>query len=218
MTADHRFRLICQYIPGEQNTGQNQKEEKERTLRCHCSKVFNARGPMTDLSRQQRFSRNVKDNDMRGIGGHAFRHKGYNFPSHEQMDKFKKHGLPYDIDKKMRELIILLNESGYKTGGSCSGHSKEDRGFITILPDRSDPFLYEVKQNHPDKLSSLINGINHFGGFSQKPINPDKIKKAIKKYLNVTRVVYSPPKLKGRAGGMQIYHSFTFPAVSDGWG
>lgn len=172
---------------------------------------------MTYLTRQQRFAQNVRDNEMRGIGGSAFKQKGYKFPSHEQMDKFKEHRLPYDIDVKIRELVIILNDSGFRTGGSCSGHTKEDRGFLTILPSSTDNFLYDLKQNHPDKLPSAIKAIKYYGGFSQKPIDPDKIKAAIKKYLKVSRVVYAPPNVKGKHG-MKIYHSFTFPSVSEGWG
>lgn len=41
------------------------------------------------------------------------------------------------IDPEIKELVYELNDSGYKTVGSCSGHGGEN-GFVTFTPDLSE--------------------------------------------------------------------------------
>ena len=42
--------------------------------------------------------------------------------------KINKNTLPY-IDSKIRKTVVLLNEVGYKTVGSCQGHFDQPRGW-----------------------------------------------------------------------------------------
>jgi hypothetical protein len=53
-------------------------------------------------------------------------------PSKEEMKEMRKLELEYDIDPTIRSAIIDLNKNGFKTIGSCSGHKKGDRGYISF--------------------------------------------------------------------------------------
>lgn len=154
------------------------------------------------LTRSQRFARNIKYETRVGIGGGAFREKGYVFPSHLEMDEFEKRNLPYDIDSKLRNTIIVLNRKGYRTVGSCQGHTHNDRGFITIGMHPSD--YKDGSQDWHKKRTHLL----QLGGLSKKPIDPIEIKRIIYETTGATKIRYERPH--GRA----YYHAFTFQSLS----
>jgi hypothetical protein len=171
-----------------------------------------------EANRQKRFAQNVKDNDMRGIGGSAFKQKGYSYPTHEEMNQFKKYNLPFDIDQQLRKTIIALNQSGYRTWGSCSGHVDGERGFITVAPHPSDPFFITLKKENPVFYQSLFLHYKLNGGYSKVPANPNQIKSIIKRYTGITQIYYKPPIYRPNNNRTQLYHAFTFPSQSDQWG
>jgi hypothetical protein len=174
-----------------------------------------------DPNRQQRFAENVKDNINRGIGGYAFKEKGYSYPTHEEMNQFKKYNIPFDVDEKLRKPVIALNQCGYRTWGSCSGHvAGGERGFISVAPHPvSDPVYNEFKRKDPERYNKLYQYFKKDAGYSSIPVNPGYIKSIIKRYTNTQQVYYKPPvNLENFKRPGTPYHAFTFPSLANRWG
>jgi len=171
-----------------------------------------------DPNRQRRFAENVRENKDIGIGGHAFHRKGYLFPSHEQMDKFKKYNVPFDVDEKLRGAVIALNQVGYRTGGSCSGHKAGERGFIAVNPHpATDLFYNELKRKDPEKYQKAYQFYKKESAYSIIPINPSEVKSIIKRYTGVPQIYYQPTGSSSK-GRVAYYHAFTFPSLANRWG
>ena len=64
----------------------------------------------------------VKNSSLRGYSWTLV--KGNRAPGPRQIERMKKQKLILDIDPKIRNLVIELNENGFKTYGSCAGHTK----------------------------------------------------------------------------------------------
>lgn len=79
----------------------------------------------------------VKNSSLRGYSWTLV--KGNRAPGPRQIERMKKQKLILDIDPKIRNLVIELNERGFKTYGSCAGHAKgafgphNGGGFVTIV-------------------------------------------------------------------------------------
>jgi len=168
------------------------------------------------LTRQQRFARNIKDNENRGLGGLAFITPGYSFPTHKQMDKFDKYKLPHDIDPALREVVIDLNDHGYTTGGSCQGHYKGSKGFISIYPNRSEVSLSVLKERlgsseDAKKLAKALIAL----GESKKVVDPREVEQIIFKHgIKVTK--YEPLIINTTRKNLKIHHAFIFQAIPGG--
>jgi len=79
----------------------------------------------------KRFWDNRRDNIMRGPTFTIF--KGLKMPTHDQMDKLEKYGIVYDVDPEIRDMVIELNDKGFKTLGSCAGHMPNKiNGFVSF--------------------------------------------------------------------------------------
>lgn len=77
-----------------------------------------------------------------GRGPPSVKCKGFTIPSENQMNEFDKYRISYDVDQPLRDILIELNQNGYKTGGSCAGHTAKGYGFITISTYKPDnPFM-----------------------------------------------------------------------------
>lgn len=101
----------------------------------------------------------VKNNSSRGSSWPFV--KGNRAPGRRQIELLKKHKIVIDVDPKIRNLVIGLNELGFKTWGSCAGHTKrafgiEGGGFVTIVKHKT--FSYEESQKMISKLCKK-NGI-----------------------------------------------------------
>lgn len=73
--------------------------------------------------------------------------KGNRPPGKKQIELMNKYDLILDIDPKIRNLVIDLNEMGFKTYGSCAGHNpKKRQGFVTIVKHKTLSFLESKKQ------------------------------------------------------------------------
>lgn len=157
------------------------------------------------LTRQQRFARNVDGNIHTGIGAQAFNTRGFTFPTSQQMDKFDKYNLPHDIDPGVRDVVLDLNDAGYRTCGSCQGHQKDAQGFVNIEMHPS-----EIPQKH---FNQVCEWHQRSGDpFSKKKIDEPEVK-AIHKDHNIKAVQYKKPRVVG--GTFTDYHSFQFPPVDN---
>lgn len=160
------------------------------------------------LSVQERYARGVVQS-----GGNPKPPKKYPYPTHQQMDALEKHKLPLDVDEKLREPLVKLNNVGYKTWGSCSGHTccaTTPTGWVHIAPHRDDPFLVKLKSTKPDIHACLepeISSKNY--GFSRAQVDPSKAKSIIKRYTDADSVNYQKPIID------RPYHRLTFSALSE---
>jgi len=81
---------------------------------------------------------------MRGSSFILF--KGMKMPTHDQMNKMDKHDVIYDVDQEIRDVVIELNDHGFKTLGSCAGHRPNKiGGFISISGRPTDQKVKSVK-------------------------------------------------------------------------
>lgn len=165
------------------------------------------------LTRQQRFARNVVDNIERGLGVRAFRVKGYTFPTHEQMDSFKKYHVPYDVDPAIRDVVIEINDAGYRTAGSCQGHSKGGQGFISVHPHRTEyPTKLLAEKYKPEPVDKIVRGLLSMGE-SKKPVNPGEIKNILLDN-GLEKVRHDAPFTRLLSNdSLKAHHGFTFTAV-----
>ena len=120
------------------------------------------------------------------------------------------------IDLKIRGVVKELNENSYRTKGSCAGHYKSHRGFVTLAPYK--PELKEVFIKSPELIGWYQKVGNNYGddadyiGYSQRPINVDHIREIFKKH-HITPVYYERPKFSiknGKLVDINPVHSFTF--------
>jgi hypothetical protein len=165
---------------------------------------------------KERFLKNIKNNKYRGVGETAFTIKNYKFPTHEQMNQYKKFHLPYDIDTGLRDLIIELNQLGYKTLGSCNGHNLH-RGFISFALSDNEIHNYlvhdykRIKKYFQKKMHRLPTKKEynewynkqykwHNGNQNTKQFNKEEVFKILKKY-NLKNLRY-------------IYHRGTFHSIT----
>jgi len=81
----------------------------------------------------KRFWSNRSGNDNRG--SYYTMVNNVKLPTNTEMDKLDKHNIIYDIDPPIRTMVIELNDKGFKTEGSCAGHSIKPNGFITFKGD-----------------------------------------------------------------------------------
>jgi hypothetical protein len=125
------------------------------------------------------------------------------------------------IDRAVRRVVEDLNRNGYHTVGSCAGHYKSHRGFITISPHKD-----ELKQQiavSPELKDWYIRSGDNYGdrydviGFSSRPIDPLSIQKIFKKH-HIFPVYHEKPRIyllkNGRLNEKadQLFvHAFTFP-------
>jgi hypothetical protein len=61
--------------------------------------------------------------------------KGRRLPTHDEMDVLEEHRIPCSIELEIRSAVIELNNMGFRTAGSCSGHVDvmgSGRGFVSI--------------------------------------------------------------------------------------
>jgi hypothetical protein len=157
---------------------------------------------MDNLTRQQRFAKNVKKDMSGGMQGKAFRTKGFTFPTHEQMDAFDKYHIPHNVDPALRDAVIDLNKRGYCTSGSCQGghlHNKRtnerNTGFIAITPHKSEyPQQYQQMRLH----------------HSKKVVNPNEVKQVLKSH-NIKVKKHDPPYF--RKGEIKDFHAFEFDTL-----
>jgi hypothetical protein len=155
---------------------------------------------MNFITRQQRFRQNVQQDTTGGMQGEAFRTKGYTFPTHQQMDKFDKYRIPHNVDPGVRDLVIAINDCGYRTGGSCQGahlRHRTEGGFVVVNPHRS-----EVPEEWKRRV--LIENP------SRRVVDPIEIKR-IHRDFNFKVTKYERPLYSER--GSAPYHAFNFPAV-----
>jgi hypothetical protein len=157
-------------------------------------------------SQQQRFTKGMRK--MIGIGT-SYKKPGYIFPTHKQMDVFDQFDIPYDVDEQLRDVVIELNELGFKTGGSCSGghQTKNSEGFITILLSHFE--IHELSVKHQSS-SNKIHRYAGLHGTSNVSIDVPLIKTIIQKHIGNVSVRYKQPTLKYIA----LFHSFTFPKLT----
>lgn len=72
--------------------------------------------------------------------------KGNRAPGKKQVELLRKYKIILDVDPKIRNLIIDLNEKGFKTYGSCAGHVRmafgtmSGGGFVTIVKHKTIPY------------------------------------------------------------------------------
>ena len=99
---------------------------------------------------EKRFWEKVKGNKNRGSA-----YKGYTkrppYPTNSEMNQMDKHGLIYDIDPPVRETVIKLNRAGFRTDGSCAGHSCKTKGFIIIAGN-----IAELTPQKKEKLLEIL--------------------------------------------------------------
>jgi len=159
---------------------------------------------MTLTLRQQRFIKNVRDNPARGSGD--WKQKSYYYPTEQQMNKFEKYNIVYDVDPALRDVVIELNAKGYRTVGSCQGHSKHNKtGFVTIAITYN-----EVPLKYRNSTTSLAQHL--LKELSEKEINPTEIKMIFKKH-GITITKYTPPVFN--KSQIRNFHSFDFPVIVD---
>jgi hypothetical protein len=103
-------------------------------------------------SRTERFWKNIRKNEKES--GHYYTSTKTPLPSHSDMDKMGKYGIIYDVDPQIRNFVIAMNRIGYKTEGSCAGHRRNDRGFVTMKGDFS-----KLKNSEKDKIVTIAH--NH---------------------------------------------------------
>ena len=161
---------------------------------------------MTLTTKQQRFVKNVKDNITRG-NDDSWKRQSYRYPTEQQMDKFEKYHIVYDVDPALRDIVIDLNSKGYRTVGSCQGHNKHNKiGFVNIAIAINElPLKYRNSDTPAGKYFSK--------NLSQKDVNPTEIKTIFKKH-GITITKYTPPTfVKSRS--IRNFHSFDFPTILD---
>jgi hypothetical protein len=167
-------------------------------------------------TRRKQFAASLKKHDPRtGVGNMAFRTKGYKFPTQEQMDDFRKLNIVYDIDEKLRDVIIDLNKHGYRTQGSCAGHTAGHHGFITFGLSEAEIKARATSESKGNKYvatkiyQSLVNHTNHEQGSVSPHINLDKIKTILKNH-GLHTIKYTKPDRE------RLFHAFTFDSLSPG--
>lgn len=84
-------------------------------------------------TRTERFWKNVREHEKES--GHFYTATKSKLPSHSEMNEMSKYNIIYDIDPQIRGFVIALNKRGFRTEGSCAGHRKGERGFVTIKGD-----------------------------------------------------------------------------------
>ena len=106
----------------------------------------------------------VKNSESRGYTWNLV--KGNVPPGIRQIERMKKYKLILDIDPKIRNLVIELNERGFKTYGSCAGHTLgcfgalKGGGFVTIVKHKTISYtetkklMQELFKKH--KISKII--------------------------------------------------------------
>lgn len=92
----------------------------------------------------KRFWKNRRGNENRG-GYYTFA-RGIKMPTHQEMDQLEKHNIVFDIDPEIRSVVIELNNKGYKTEGSCAGHVRVRRGFISFTGVITPPKVERISQ------------------------------------------------------------------------
>lgn len=165
---------------------------------------------------QQRFLKNVKHNDFSGAGTSVFHIKNYKFPTHEQMDQFKKHHIPFDADLALRDLIIELNNKGYGTAGSCSGHVQGRRGFITfgltdsdiqdLVTRETSRGTFKTQKERNDYYNGLLGWYKKYYGGGRKKFNKDEVIEICKKH-GLKRIRFEP-RSKNRP-----FYSISFSSI-----
>lgn len=93
-------------------------------------------GDQKSVNRTARFWKNIgsRPTERGNVYGHD-RGRGFALPSHSEMDAMEKHGVIFDVDPGIRALILDLNRKKFKTEGSCAGHIRGRRGFVTVVAD-----------------------------------------------------------------------------------
>jgi hypothetical protein len=81
-------------------------------------------------TRTERFWENIRKH--KNESGHFYTTTKSKLSSHSEMNEMQKYNIIYDIDPQIREFVIALNKKGYRTEGSCAGHKRGERGFVTI--------------------------------------------------------------------------------------
>jgi hypothetical protein len=120
------------------------------------------------------------------------------------------------IDRAVRGVVKELNDAGYKTFGSCAGHYKSHRGFITISPYKGE--MKKLFAECPELINMYIRtDVKKYSiGFSQRPISVEYISQVFKKH-GIYPIYHQPPKISINKGKLnikesaQFVHSFTFP-------
>lgn len=84
-------------------------------------------------------------------------------PSSSDADELVGYDIPLDVDPEIRGLVLNLNRAGYETFGSCAGHHKEEKGFITLSE--------ELSRSDKIEIANILreHGITHFYFRSGKP-------------------------------------------------
>jgi hypothetical protein len=155
---------------------------------------------------KKRFVRNVKHNINRG-NSEVWKNPDYQYPTPYQMNQFKKHHIVYDIDPALRNVIIDLNSKGYRTGGSCQGHIKENKhGYIKINTSKNQLPL-KFRNNNTPLAKDLSTDLST--DLSLKNIDPNEIKSILKKH-NIIITSYKNPyypkdEINGRFSNQYVF-------------
>jgi hypothetical protein len=127
------------------------------------------------------------------------------------------------IDRAIQGIVKDLNDHGYRTFGSCAGHYKTHRGFITIIPEKND--IREALIKYPGLLGYYKKIGGNYGytasyiGFNLIPVNVTHIKQLFKKH-GISPVYHEPPNPSIKRGMLDgtLVHEFTFPPQMVGEG
>jgi hypothetical protein len=99
-------------------------------------------------TRSERFWKRVSGNINRG---NYYGNVKTQLPSTQEMNIMDKYKIIYDIDPEIRKLVINISKAGYKTVGSCAGHSKIERGFVTIIGN-----FHKLKEEERTKIITIF--------------------------------------------------------------
>lgn len=119
--------------------------------------------------------------------------RGYSYPTPRQMSAFEKYNIPPDVDPILRDIVIELNNKGYRTNGSCQGHLSKRNAFIGIELFKPEWLKY-IPNTSPTEHIELRNLMMKASRFSLIPINPSEIIRMMKKY-GLTDIKYEPPQM-----------------------
>jgi len=79
--------------------------------------------------------------EFKGLTKGFLEHVRKEMPSRNMRRNMDLYGLPYDIDKEIRMVVIDLSKHGFDTVGSCAGHVNlpGNKGFISFSHDITEP-------------------------------------------------------------------------------
>jgi hypothetical protein len=115
-------------------------------------------------TRTERFWKRVGGNENRG---NYYGNIKAPLPTTQEMNIMDKYKIIYDVDPPIRKLVIDVARAGFKTIGSCAGHSKNERGFVTIVGN-----FHKMDDTKRNKLVTIFknNGLKNIRVY---PLNGD---------------------------------------------